>query len=339
MRKNQYTFLRYLNEYINSGCFSKKDLLISILSRTIPFLYNAGKIVNLYLNLKDSTGNSLISPSIIRLEPYQGKNIHVWQMIEFLDSHLRSDLIGAYVHGSLATYEEIPFSDFDALVIIKDEVFQSRRTLVRVGEKLNDALSIMFSFDPLQHHGWFVITELDLRSYPEYYFPSEILRYAKSLIPETGHELKINTETSSDLETNSFYEITTSIISRLQKKQYPQNIYQLKSLLSQFMLMPSLYLQARNNKGVFKRFSFDQAKMDFTGEEWTIMDEVSSVRKNWSYEISPFMLHLINRPAFVSRMIAKRFSPQIPDSLSSLLSEQFFERMICLAVNMRGKVQ
>ena len=51
-------------------------------------------------------------------------------------STVKDDLFGAYVHGSLGNHEETGYSDFDALVIIKDNVFHSRHRLAALATKL-----------------------------------------------------------------------------------------------------------------------------------------------------------------------------------------------------------
>ncbi len=57
-------------------------------------------------------------------------------------STVKDDLFGAYVHGSLGTYEEIGYSDFDALVIIKDDVFHSRQRLAALAAELGPILAL-----------------------------------------------------------------------------------------------------------------------------------------------------------------------------------------------------
>jgi predicted nucleotidyltransferase len=274
----------------------------------------------------------------IQVGPYRGRNPHVYKMVEYLKNQLGKDLIGAYIHGSLGTYEEVEYSDFDALVIIKNEVFESPERLSEVAKKLSNARAIMFNFDPLQHHGWFVLTEADLRAYPEYYFPSELFLYAKSLFPDRGLELEIQIQNSSKQIRESFDKLNSSIIKRMTKKDYPRNMYELKSLMSQFMLLPALYVQVRDKKGIYKKFSFDAAKVDFMEEDWSVMDEVSALRENWFYEISLLKRWLITRPTPLSRFLAKKYSPVIPEQIRRVLTDDFYHRMGHLAITMQRNI-
>ena len=80
-------------------------------------------------------------PFELTIEPYAGQNPYVRKMMHYLVRHLERDLVGAYLHGSLGTWEEIPYSDFDALVILKNEVFESVARLARVADRLRKATS------------------------------------------------------------------------------------------------------------------------------------------------------------------------------------------------------
>jgi len=252
-------------------------------------------------------------------------------MMVYLERFLKGDLVGAYVHGSLGICEEIAYSDFDALTILKDEVFESSKRLARAAKKLNHARTIMLNFDPLQHHGWFVLTELDLKCYCNAYFPIELFGHAKSLFNDKGLELKISLrESNSEIE-KAFEKMANAIIRKIENRRYPTNLYHLKGLLSEFMLLPALYIQARDRRGIYKKESFNLARVDFDSEEWAIMDEVSEIRTNWNYEISALTKRLMCRPHVLSRYFAKNFAPAIPEKIGCVLSAEFYVRMKKLA--------
>jgi len=171
--KLQNAFHSDIDTYFNGGVLSRSDLYISVLTPWVTFTRYARAIIQKHRQLLAEIPIGSGPKLNIVIEPYKGKNPHVQQMINYLSEHLEEDLIGAYVHGSLGTYEEIAYSDFDALVILKNNVFESPSSLAKVAMKLNTARSIMFGFDPLQHHGWFVLTEVDLKYYCNAYFPAD----------------------------------------------------------------------------------------------------------------------------------------------------------------------
>lgn len=336
--KLQNAFHNDITTYFNGGVLSRSDLYHSAFIPWLPFARHAKAIIHKYerLLIEIPEGNN---PTLhVRIEPYKGENPHVHQMMSYLSEHLGEDLTGAYAHGSLGTYEEIAYSDFDALVILKDEVFESPKRLAGTARKLNRARKIMLDFDSLQHHGWFVLSESDLRYYCNAYFPVELFKYAKSLFDDRGLELEIALRESSSETRIAFEKMANAIIGKIANRRYPTNVYQLKGLLSEFMLLPALYIQAKDGCSIYKKESFAVARSDFDSADWAIMDEVSRIRMNWSYEISALKKRLMCHPHALSRYFAKNFAPAIPERIGSVLTAEFYSRMEKLAFLMKEKI-
>ncbi|NIM17572.1 MAG: hypothetical protein GTO45_36625 [Candidatus Aminicenantes bacterium] len=262
----------------------------------------------------------------VKVNVYQGSNPHVLEMMEFLSGHLSEDLLGAYVHGSLGTYEEINYSDFDALVILKNEVLQDASRLAKAARRLINARKIMLRMDPLQHHSWFVLTQSDLSDYPQTFFPHELFTYAKSLLPDRGGELEIAFDPGIQDYYQPFKNLLRSIRDKLDLKR-PRNLYQLKGLLSQVMLLPALYCQARDRKGIFKKYSFQEARKNFTAREWEVLDEISSIRQTWHVHLSLMVKFILTRSTVFSRLFAVHFGPSIPRDLAQQLDDVFYNRV------------
>lgn len=252
---------------------------------------------------------------------------------------LKDSLVGAYIHGSLGTYEEIGYSDFDALIIVKSGVVHSLERLVRIAMRLSAARVIMFDFDPLQHHGWFVLSELDLDHYPEHYFPTELFKYAKSLFLDQGLELTVKVQSSEETSLEAFSALSNSIVRRMEARDHPKNMFELKSLLSRFMLLPALYVKVRDKKSIYKKFSFEAARVDFSHADWSIMDQVSTFRENWLCTMSSWRRWLMARPKPIPRFLARKYAPAIPDSLRERLTDRFYAKMKHLAASMQGKLR
>ena len=326
--------LKVLERYLNTGTVSRSGKLLSFIFPGIASRIEAEKVKKACFPPEKSP-DTRAQQIQIDVELYNGKNAHVRQMMSYLERHLKNDLLGAYIHGSLGTGEEIPYSDFDALVIIRNEVLDTPRRLALVGRKIRKALSIMYDRDPLQHHGWFSLTENDLACYVDDYFPAELFRHSKALLPGQGLSLKINTLSSPSQYRAAFENLGSGIIEQVEKGKYPQNLYQLKSLLSRFMLLPALYVQARDNKAVFKKYSFEMAKTDFSRDDWSIMDEVSAIRENWSCDIPLLKRWVLTRTSFLWRSLAKKTAPSIPVYLQEKITAGFYERMKELARTMK----
>ncbi|MCG8605267.1 nucleotidyltransferase domain-containing protein [bacterium] len=313
--------------------------MLSIFWPDGPIVRHADKIIAEHDRRFDLMNDKIAAQTKVLVDGYAGRNPAVHTMQEYLSANLKDDVVGAYVHGSVATGEEIPYSDFDALVILKDRVFQSKKVLVEVARKLNLARSIMFDFDPLQHHGWFVLSEVDLTSYPYYYYPVELFQYTKSLFNDVGTELKLGVSKSCRAAHKAFDGLCRSILATACRQKYPKNMYELKSLLSQFMLLPTFYVQLRDKKGVYKKCSFDAARSDFCSLDWTVMDEASMLRTEWSVKMSSMSKSWSDKPTWISRLAAKRLAPTIPDHYCRILNQDFYRRMVRLVNLMQARLQ
>jgi predicted nucleotidyltransferase len=220
--------------------------------------------------------------------------------------------IAVIIHGSVATAEVTKYSDFDGLLIVKDEFVNSKKLKSFKKETFK---RILF-FDPLQHHGWFQINESDLLNYPESYFPNEILNYSKLIYPcvET-FDLEININKNPDYK-RVLWNVLNSIEDRIQSNWTPNNIFQLKSVLSQIMLIPSMYYSAKHNKGIFKKYSFNAVRNDFNENEWYAINRASEIRNAWGYNLNCFQQFIMRRPEKVFRKITQKFiAPKLNEKL------------------------
>jgi hypothetical protein len=254
--------------------------------------------------------------------------------LQYLLNNYKNILFGAYVHGSMATGEQIFYSDFDGLLIIEDS---DKKNFKKLKILINKTLKIIYKIDPLQHHGWFIINKSQLTDYPQTYFPFEIFELSKSLLPDNGLSFKIVIPDNIDYLT-PFCDLKNKLINTISFNK-PNNLYTLKSFLSVFMLIPSLYLQAKLKKGYNKKFSFDIARKDFTEMEWQSIETASYIRKMWKYNLNPFQKYIMTRAGKYFRKFTKLFiSPKIPDEYKILLNEDFYYKVSLLLEKMNSNI-
>jgi len=266
----------------------------------------------------------------ISIEPYSGRNESVVKLAQFLNTIPESDLFGAYIHGSLATLEEIKYSDMDVLIILNDEVIQSPKRLKSLAIALKRAQKMVFEYDPLQHHGWFILTSGMLKTYPMDYFPSKLFAHTRTLLTERGCNFDISFDRASVDFERPFTQLAKHLLRSLSTPERVNNMFYLKSLLSEFMLLPAFYVQARDRTGVYKKDSFDLAKADFSISNWMIMDQVSQIRQDWSYKIDPFQRRLLSSSSSNIRKLARRIAPSIPVHIKHQLSPNFYSDVLNL---------
>jgi glycosyltransferase involved in cell wall biosynthesis len=272
-------------------------------------------------------------------QPYCGQNPAVLEMVDYLARHLDGDLVGAYVHGSLGTYEEVAYSDFDALVIIRREVVRDSRRLARVATLLNRARSIMLGHDPLQHHGWFVLPEGRLQDYPEHYLPIAALRQAKSMLSPSGGVLRLRPRVDLEACRTQCSRLAQACVGNLREGRYLLSLYRLKSMISGFLLLPTLFLQARAGEGVFKRDSFHLAKPFFPASLWTHIDQLSKVRDSWPVTRHTWRTRLAARPDYLGALVAKRLAQPVPPRLKGLVPADTVEGLRAFAGAVGNKVE
>jgi hypothetical protein len=335
---SNYPFHSILSRYINGGCLGRRDVLLSSFAPGLPYVLNAKKVAALFARTEPA-GKKPGNGYEISLETYQGPDPVVQALGRYLHKNLRHDLYGAYIHGSLALDEKVAYSDLDALVIIKDDVFRRRKRLEKVAYTLKRSLKYFYKIDPLQHHGWFTLAERDLSDHPQTYFPRELFAHAKSLLPDQGLDIKLCVDPGSQDYEKPFRNLAASIGHQLERRAYPANMYQLKGLLSRFMLLPALYCQAKYRRGMFKKFSFAEARKDFPPPAWSIMDDVSAVRREWHYSMNGVQRYLMTRSSPFWVRLKRTIGPGIPDDLKKKLSADFYQRILDLVGQMDKTLQ
>lgn len=331
-------FHEKLHQYINwGGCFTKKDLLLGLFIPKAPFQRNKKQLLDsLTVKQKEENHTQSYVTQKVQITLYGGSNKYVRKMMQELD-RLKGELVGAYLHGSLASNEEIKYSDFDALVILKDAVFEEGK-IAQVCHQLHQLQKIMHEFDPLQHHGWFILTESMLKNYPYTYFPLELFSHSASLLNK-GLEIEILFNKERIDFQLPFLRLSSSILRKLENGFRPSNSFELKSLLSEFMLIPSLYWQAKEKTGVYKKNSFDLVRKDFSEGDWEIMKKVSELREIWKYEMNVFQRFFLTSQSAFIRKLARRIAPRVDDKIANKLNIEFYQKMLKLVVLMRNTIE
>lgn len=229
--------------------------------------------------------------------------------------------IAVIVHGSIATGENILYSDFDGLLIVKD-IYKKSRLLKSF---LKTSLKLINKFDPLQHHGWFIIYESQLKDYPQNYFPHELFEFSRSIYPNETVEIKIKIPTNSD-RTDPYKKLEDSLINKINVGYRPVGMFQLKVFLSQLMLLPTLYYQAKTGRGIYKKDSFNLVEPDLSINAWHAIETCSTIRLKWEYHfmVPKWVFVKLKDTPLIRQFVRKYFAPKIPPEFASLLNYDFY---------------
>ena len=271
----------------------------------------------------------------IEIQPYD-YDLELVNKLKSLIKKSYAELFEAViVHGSVSTNEIIKYSDFDGLLLIKDEFVNTKA----FNNFIRDSHILIFDFDPLQHHSWFIIKKSQLKNYDPTYFPIELFRYSKTIFPENKIQFNIQLKKNINF-LHPFDKLSDSIKKNIYSSNYLSNSYELKSLLSQIMLLPSFYLQAKLKVGIHKKKSFELAKYDFNELEWSPITLSSKIRAMWSYKINWFQKILsTSNNKFIKILFKRKLAPKIKPQIKEILTIQFKTSVLLLINKMKIKLE
>lgn len=315
-------FHQQLANYVNGGVLRRSDLIGAVLNPAGVFSKNATQVCLAFNKVAGRTGDHSIT---LRLPAYSGYNPHLLRLRTLLQP-LEKDVLSVLLHGSCGDGQTTGYSDVDALVVIRNEVFLDPHRLIGVARRLSGACGQMYRFDALQHHGWFALSEQDLSNFPEEVLPLSALADAVVLSGESSFNIRYS-ETDRDVFKLRADRQFLKLEEQLQSGWRPSNLFQLKSLLSEFMLLPVLLMQFKTGKGYSKRDSFTAAKSFFDPEVWTVMDEVSGIREVWNYTPGPVSAWVLRQPGYLFRKLRRRWPSRIPAGLKRQCDAAFYQRM------------
>lgn len=266
---------------------------------------------------------------------------YLWPLISLIEKKrpaIKKYVRNFYFHGSMATLDyEKGFSDVDTLVIISRETTKDYRSLMAFQRELYPLTKYLYHIDPLQHHGFFCISEIDMAFYPQTFFPLTIFKYSRAVFPEEPLCFLVR---DYELEAmNELWKVCQWLRQVYYYERYNalRNLYSFKLMLSFLLILPAFFLQVVH-KPVYKKDSFEIIGRFFTGN-LKIIETASTLRKNWSY-LPPstvrFIANLLN-PAltrtFTSQFVRFANQRHIDIDLRSFVEEalQLSEDMVSQA--------
>lgn len=229
-----------------------------------------------------------------------------------------------FLHGSFASLDFTGYSDLDTLVLVPrttavdpDALHAARHGLVRTWRALKE-------FDPLQHHGHFILTEVDLRGYPDPLLPSVILERTVALATKR-RLLRARSCPAPALAAERFFAIAHRFL-RTDLRRGLGNAYRLKSDLSVFMLLPALWCQARG-RPLDKKRSFRAVYPLLSPPAVDAFRRAAEIRSVWRYAEPPahrWVRRLWINPLLPAVLDAARARPPAP-AIRRLADESFFD--------------
>lgn len=238
-----------------------------------------------------------------------------------------------FVQGSVATDEAIGYSDLDLWLLLSRSAVADPRVLQSAASASFRIRRLLFQFDPLQHHGVMLATEVDLARYPESYLPIDAWRRARFLAPPDGRPITLVPRPSAVSAQISFLGVLSTLRQVFQENISIRNVFRAKGILSTIMLLPSLF-EGSMGRPCFKADSYDRVKHATTPELWAIIDECSEIRLSWRY--SPKVWRkagqaLVRNPFVFQNLMQRGLAGNLGSDVACEMPESWQQRATALA--------
>lgn len=222
-------------------------------------------------------------------------------------------IVDLVVFGSLARGATTGFSDVDAILVIEDEYALDKQSVARLRHSVLGAGRAVLSFQPLQHHGFIVVTPR-LLDYPAALgLPPEALGTTVSLFG-----CSIDAVVGRPDSVDAFRKHASALKS---VTEWPRHAWALHRVVAEFELAPALYVQACG-RSCPKHASFEIARADF-GAAWAPYEILDQVRLTWPYrrEWGLQCLARALRNPWAATAVRRRVPARAPDPASILLDK------------------
>lgn len=206
------------------------------------------------------------------------------------------------LHGSLASDDWTGYRDADLLLLVDAATCADASALRRLRHAALPLLRALYAFDPLQHHGLFVVPEAELDAWPEHVLPIASLQRAVDLGGD-GVSLAVRPHRDPLAAQNEF----AWLVDYFQRATAPRDAYSWKAFLSVLMLVPAIFLGAQGQPA-WKAESFARVRSLVPASLWRAQLDAAMLRQHWQTDTPSWLRRLLRiapDPRFLAQ-IARR---------------------------------
>jgi hypothetical protein len=220
----------------------------------------------------------------------------VVELGERVNSEIAEFVTDFMIHGSIATLDySRGWSDFDTFVIVSTDTALNGRALTALRTKLLDAYKFLTAVDPLQHHGFILCTDIDLKRYYEDTMPLEVFRRAKSYLGT--RTLQLNPIKNIDRERNILasraqffrkagemgvmnHHAYDDVYLQSHYRNAENGLFQFKYLLGIGAIAPCYYRDAIGNSA-YKKDAIEQVAPLLSKSSRKFLESITHIRNEW----------------------------------------------------------
>ncbi len=294
----------------------------------------AQQLVKLYELLSSQLENtgSGVSPSLVSpaTMPEKGEPSELSAIRKIAAEPLRGLQSELLVQGSVGTGEQIGYSDLDLWLVVSREALSHASHLESLASVTFRIQRSLYDFDPLQHHGVMLASEVDFASYPESFLPLDALGKARFLCPSANPEIAIRPRDARLEASLAFFGMLAVFRNAVHNNQEFERAYQTKCVLSYAMLLPSLF-EGAQGRPCFKGDSFAKVRSCTPEALWSIVEELSQVRQDWRYAPSIMrrvLQRAIRNPFLLQYLMQRGLSGKLQRTVNCRLPDDWQARTL-----------
>ena len=254
------------------------------------------------------------------------------------DEQITDCLSCFFVHGSFGSHEQVQgVSDIDLLLILNEAALVSVERLVQLQTIIHRCRYFLYENDPLQHHGIFILLDIDLDYYPQHFFPTQLFKHGYALMGSGFFDFRIRDDAA---ERQAIFDATLDYLIATNPMKI-DSLYHKKIYLSVVQLLPIAYLQ---KQGIFmyKKYSFDTFYTYFPAFE-RINNICLRIRSKWKPNFVVFpslgrflfnVFGLIYTWYFINRILASRIS----EIYSNEINDTFHKELKIILYDIKGNL-
>lgn len=203
------------------------------------------------------------------------------------------------LHGSLASDDWTDYRDADLLLLVDAATCADASALRRLRRAVLPLLRALYAFDPLQHHGLFVVPAAELDAWPEHVLPIAALQRAVDLGGD-GVALALRPRFDRQAAQAEF----AWLVDYFHRATAPHDAYSWKAFLSVLMLVPAIYLGAVGQP-VWKAESFARVRALVPEALWAPQLHAATLRRRWRTDTPSWwrrLLRIAPDPRFIAQL-------------------------------------
>ena len=277
--------------------------------------------------LRPVTVRNTYNPASYQLD---NKSRILHKLIEFL----RRNKIESYVdtlliHGSFSTRDYVPgVSDLDMLIVINEDTMSHPSKLQRLHEICYRSLHYFYQIDPLQHHGYFVLTPFDLSYFPQTFFPTLLFDFSTLVFGNASFCVSLR---PCDSERKNILRSTLDYLGGTNPGEI-KHVHAYKTYFSVLQLLPIAYFQYFG-ESIYKKYSFEPfiEKFPMSAE---IFKACHRLRFDWrvptlQYDYIEDVLFRIFPNPKVRMLLNNRMHIDVPEYMYKIVGTKLHESHIC----------